>query len=44
MGLKLLNLSQKVLVGTMFHELVGDFNHICTDITMGLDEELIGFW
>ena len=44
MGLKLPNLSQKVLVCTISHELVGRFNQICMDITLGHDEELIKFW
>ena len=43
-GLKLPNLSQKVLVCTISHELVGRFTQICMDITMGHDEELIWFW
>ena len=39
-GLKLPNLSPKVLVCTISHELVGRFQ-ICMDITLGHDEELI---
>ena len=41
--LKLPNLSQKVLVCTISHELVGRFNQVCTDITLGHDEELTRF-
>ena len=41
MGLKLPNLSPKVLVRTISHELDGDFNQIFLDITLGHDEELI---
>ena len=40
-GLKLPNLSPKVLVCTVSHELVGDFNQICMVITLRHDEELI---
>ena len=47
-GLKLPNLSQKVLVCTISHELVMNwlavFKRICMDITLGHDEELIRFW
>ena len=42
-GLKLPNISQKVLVCTLSHELVGGFNQICMDIKLGHDEELISF-
>ena len=40
-GFKLPNLSQKVLVCTISHELV---NQISMDIILGHDEELIWFW
>ena len=43
-GLKLPNLSQKVLVCTISHDWLTDFNQICMDITLGHDEELIRFW
>ena len=41
MGLKLPNLNPKVLMCTISHELVGNFNNICMNITLGHDEELI---
>ena len=41
-GLKLPNLSQKVLVCTISHWLA-DFNQMCMDITLEHDEELIWF-
>ena len=41
MGLKLQNLSPKVLVCIISHELIGRFQPICMDITLGHDEELI---
>ena len=43
MGLKLSNLSQKVLMCVISHELV-EFNQICMDITFGHDKKLNRFW
>ena len=43
-GLKLPNLSQKVLVCTISHGPAGFFNQICMDITFGHDKKLNRFW
>ena len=43
-GLKLSNLSQKVLVCIISHEPLADFNQLCMDITFGHDKKLNRFW
>ena len=43
-GLKLQNLSQKVLVCPISHEPSADFDQICMDITFGHDKKLNRFW